>query len=1001
MLTGTAGKRTFIHHDDVFTFTKCSPGHVFIARNVYGQRRFRGIAVRIRDGIGKVFRIGLAIRHVHVVVQLVGIGAVRVQRQLAELPAHGLAGLAAVDRGHRLVGRSIRAEHIIAQYVGAAAALLRRSFRQRNAVRTGRGHVVHDGHGNGAGSRSVVGIRHGHDKIMGDLRVRGVGIVLRGAVGQLVGELQLTRDGVKARHGQNAFVRRNGVAGKRTVFKHGHVVDDDGRHAVGRVDGQRTGCRSGLVPGFGTAFKTGFVHRHLVGLRARIGRRHRHTVVHTVDGDGHLALGHVAVGVGVGVGELFRQRLTVRQLLHFSVVVVESVAVGAVGIQRNAAVFAALVRIPGEGRIGVRTGHRAFQGVAHNRSGVTFLHTVREALDGRLVVHDIDGNGAARSGAVHVRHGDGKIVRYLRIRSCNAMLLRAVVKHIGILQFTRDGVEARHGQNAFVRRNGVAGKRTVFKHGHVVDDDGRHAVGRVDGQRTGCRSGLVPGFGTAFKTGFVHRHLVGLRARIGRRHRHTVVHTVDGDGHLALGHVAVGVSVSVSKLFRQRLTVRQLLHFGVVVVKSIAVGAVGIQRNTAVLALLLRIRPRKICSVCAGRRAFQCVAHNRRCVAFVHGMHETFDGRHVVGNNHGHDAGPRGAVVIRHGDGKIMSYLVRAFTAVFLRGLRKMIGVIQTSGGRIEARHFQIAFIRGNDLPRKSGAVEHHDAADDDGRNTVESIHRHVAGSRDGRAAAKTGFVHAEHAASGGGIGIPVVRVVGIVYHRSVVIKLTGIAGRDIDGIVDIAVARGRAVGVGVHAAAGPADVKAAKTIQAVQQIGGHIIMEAVAVALRPCGPSGTGGRHEVGLVHGHEEIFTRDFRALDLKDGHIVLGEGRIEIFQQNGAAVLKGHDHVVPGTGQRGGIGGKIKDEAALRFADYGLRRTGGRLHKMYIGHDNLLKEEENEGIEGEKCLTRKSPASAQRPKRGTVQTSGKKEEKDAKADETRAKNIKNPATSISLLT
>ena len=582
--------------------------------------------------------------------------------------------------------------------------------------------------------------------------------------------------------------------------------------------------------------------------------------------------------------------------------------------------------------------------IAAGRNIRSFRHVVGISCHHRDIVHNVHGNRAGGRGIVHVRHRHADdMADIVGIVVFGAVLQRVVAQRIGI---TQPAICIAGAERAFFMHV-QSHCRAVQGHFHALgpkrEHNALHAVRSRNLQRTfrrGGNSGLT-GLRAAFKAGFVHRYLVGTRNRVGRRHGNAVVHAVDGDGHGTRGNVAVRVRIGIGELFRQLFALGKSLYFGVVVVERVAVRAIRIQRNAAVLALLLRIRPCKVCSVSSGRRSFQSVAVDGRGIPFRHIVHETFNGRNVVGNHHGYNAGTRGAVVIRHGNGKVVGYLVRTLTAVLLRGLRKMIGVIQTPGGLIEPRHFQIAFIRGHDLPRKAGTVEHHDSADDDGVNAVKRIDHHVAGGRDGRAAAKTGLIHAEHAAPGGRIRIAVVRIVGIVYHGNVVIQIAGVTGRKTHGIIDVAVVRGRAVGVGVHIAAGPADIKAAQTVESVQKIGRHIIMEAVAVALRSCSPAGTGGRHEIGLVHGHEEIFTRDFRAFHLEHGHVVLGEGRIEVFKQNGAAVLKGHDHVVPGTGQRGGIGGKIENEAALRFADYGLGHSGGGLHKMYIGHDNLLGE------------------------------------------------------------
>ena len=305
-----------------------------------------------------------------------------------------------------------------------------------------------------------------------------------------------------------------------------------------------------------------------------------------------------------------------------------------------------------------------------------------------------------------------------------------------------------------------------------------------------------------------------------------------------------------------------------------------------------------------------------------------------------------------------MGNLVRPLAAVLLRGLRKMIGVVQTPGGRVEARHFQIAFIRGHDLPRKRRTIEHHETANDDGSHTVGSIHQHVAGSRDGRSAAKSGFIHAEHTAAGRRIGIAVVRIVGIVDDGNVVVEIAGVAGREGHFIIDVAIPRGRAVGVGIHALAGPADVEAAQTVETVQKVGRHIVMKAVAVALRACGPSGTGGRHEVGLVHGREEVLAGNFCALHLERGHVLAGIGRIEIDELKRTSVLERDDKIVSLAGKRGFIGRKIKDETRLGCADDVAGSSCGRLGKSYIGHDDLLKsKKERRKRGGEKQLTRKA--------------------------------------------
>ena len=556
------------------------------------------------------------------------------------------------------------------------------------------------------------------------------------------------------------------------------------------------------------------------------------------------------------------------------------------------------------------------------------------------VVHNVHRDGAARRAVIHVRHGHGKIVGHLLVRSLGIVLQGVAGQLVGKLQLARGRVEARHGQRAFIRGYGVSGKRAVFKHGHAVNSDVLHAVGRIDGQRTfgrGGRSGL-PCLRAVRKTGFMHRQRLGTGFGVTRRHHNAVVLAIYGDGHLARGHVAVGVGVGVGDLFRPRVAVGERLHLRVVIVELIAVGAVFVQREFAVPALLLGIRPRKVRTVRAGHRTFKRVAGNGIAVPFRHSVHEALDGGHVVGNHHGHHAGVRGAVAVRHGHGQIVGYLVRALAAVLLRGLRKIIGVVQTPGSRIKARHFQIAFIRGHNLPRKRGAVEHHKAADDDGGHAVGRIHHHVAGSRDGRSVAKSGFIHAEHAAAGRRIGVAVVGIVGIVDDGNVVAEVAGVAGREGHVIVDVP--RGRAVGVGIHALAGPADVKAAQTVETVQKVGRHIVVKTVAVALCACGPSGTRGRHEVGLVHGREEVLAGNLGSLHLERGHVLAGIGRVEIDELKRAPVLEGDDEIVSLAGKHGFVGGEIENETRLGSADDVAGSSCGRLGKSYIGHDELLK-------------------------------------------------------------
>ena len=413
-------------------------GIVRIHHIAVGQQRLihdNGVGTRVGRGKVQFFRVGIAIgvrgRHRNVGVGAVFLDfenevavltgnddvAVRPGFSLRKLAQIGAAGSAVVDfyplydcsidimrvHGKRRIcsGIVVRAEgngNRVDIFISFILGFHRRDHRS----------VVSNDHGHHAGIRAAIHVRHGHGKVMGKLLVRGVCIVLQGVAGQLVGKLQLARSLVEARHRQRAFIRGYGVSGKRAVFKHGHAINSDVLHAVGRIDGQRTfgrGGRSGL-PGLRAVGKAGFIDRQSP-------RTHLDAVVHAVDGDGHLARGHVAVGVGVGVGDLFRPRVAVGERLHLRVVIVELIAVGAVFVQREFAVPALLIGIRPRKVRAIRTGHSALKGIADDGIGIPFRHRLLKALDGGHVVGDLDTDHGRAAVAVRIRHhhchfvGDG------------------------------------------------------------------------------------------------------------------------------------------------------------------------------------------------------------------------------------------------------------------------------------------------------------------------------------------------------------------------------------------------------------------------------------------------------------------------------------------------------------------------------------------------------------------------------------------------------------------
>ena len=284
MLTGTIGKRAFIHHDLGFVFSR-RHRLLLIAPDGDGQRRFRRIAVRIGDGVGEGFRNALALLYIHVLVQLVRIGAVRIQRQLAVGAFQRATGhaflVAMLDRGHRI--GPIRTGLVILQHVALDHSLLRLGFLPYDGIVNSRRRIIHHVHRDGRAAAVAVRIRHGHDQGMGDLRVR-IGIALdvfRGVPVEPVAEVQLARGRVIARHRQGAFIRAHALTGQRAVLEYHHAADDDGRHTVRRVDAQGASGHGGriLLPSLRTACQAGFIDRHHLRGRTDTGRRHGHTMI--------------------------------------------------------------------------------------------------------------------------------------------------------------------------------------------------------------------------------------------------------------------------------------------------------------------------------------------------------------------------------------------------------------------------------------------------------------------------------------------------------------------------------------------------------------------------------------------------------------------------------------------------------------------------------------------------------------------------------------------------
>ena len=166
---------------------------------------------------------------------------------------------------------------------------------------------------------------------------------------------------------------------------------------------ERTCVRGVLVKG----------ERIIHGHGQRVGRQ-------AIDGDGDGCAGSVPILVCNGVVERFGQRLAVDQRCHRRIGIVQCVAVGAVGVERDGAIGA-----------DARRAHRATRNARHRASA---RRTVR--ADG-IVGEGVAGyRGRAFGDAVGIGNGGGHVIDDLDDQIAKARLCTgAVVRH-----HQRDGV---------------------------------------------------------------------------------------------------------------------------------------------------------------------------------------------------------------------------------------------------------------------------------------------------------------------------------------------------------------------------------------------------------------------------------------------------------------------------------------------------------------------------------------------------------------------------------
>ena len=303
----------FVHHDiGVARFRSIHRhhGHVLIALDGDGQRRFRGIAVLIRDGVGEVFRVRLALRHVHALIQLIGVGAVLVQRQRAMLAAHRLTQRAAFNGRHGLVRRGVRAEHVVGEHVFKAfiaAARLRLSFRKRDVIGTGHRPVVPDGQIQSDLGTGTVAVAVRHRQLHADAVERQdiIGIAVVGmnqgtVIFQGKGDIALAVDmhiedfRITGHADDTAFI----IDGQ---YDRHHLATDEGNKGILRAGIQRefiaaadftvrTGDDSEVVADIHDILNTCTMKIAFIQLQLRLtSRRHLHGVIFHLDLKLHLA----------------------------------------------------------------------------------------------------------------------------------------------------------------------------------------------------------------------------------------------------------------------------------------------------------------------------------------------------------------------------------------------------------------------------------------------------------------------------------------------------------------------------------------------------------------------------------------------------------------------------------------------------------------------------------------------------------------------------------------
>ena len=314
MLTGTIGKRAFVHHDVGFAGARRSDvyrGHIAVAIDRDRQLGSGTVAVTILDRIAEFDTCRLTTAQIRVRLGRKRITAVGIQRGNTVLRIYRVHAVR-----HRIgTVRAAFLVRIVAQIpghtgtaVGTETVRLARAVSIRKDIATGVGILRHAVHVV-IGHRSVVGdldtdhsraavavaVRHHHFHFVGDGIVFAAPLlaVFLGGLVQRIGIGQIRA--VKARHVQVPLIRLDRIARQGAVLPDDDAADGDGRHAVRGGDAHAAVGRRGASAA--AALQGGFVHlehivRHgrrkifsldgdvrIIRIRAGSGRRHGHAVV--------------------------------------------------------------------------------------------------------------------------------------------------------------------------------------------------------------------------------------------------------------------------------------------------------------------------------------------------------------------------------------------------------------------------------------------------------------------------------------------------------------------------------------------------------------------------------------------------------------------------------------------------------------------------------------------------------------------------------------------------